>query len=224
MLASWKDSTSWRAAAWVRNCPALWTLPCYACRAAAASQQLACCACRLCCRALRPRPLPSNTTRQLCCRLRLLPLRPLASQWKAAPLKRSCPALHYIFNAGRSHGKVTTFPRLADPLGFVPADDIFHLVKAVVAVQRDYGRRDDRKQARLKYLINEWGVEKFRSVVEQYYGKKMQVRTGRTAVQLANCLPQNRTSWTANVYQPGNCCHCCLSCLCKACSVVASRS
>ncbi|KAI3423846.1 hypothetical protein D9Q98_009681 [Chlorella vulgaris] len=75
---------------------------------------------------------------------------------------------------GRSHGKVTTFPRLADPLGFVPADDIFHLVKAVVAVQRDYGRRDDRKQARLKYLINEWGVEKFRSVVEQYYGKKMQ--------------------------------------------------
>lgn len=50
--------------------------------------------------------------------------------------------------AGRSHGKATTFPRLADPLGFVKADDIFHAVKAVVAVQRDYGRRDDRKQVR----------------------------------------------------------------------------
>lgn len=49
--------------------------------------------------------------------------------------------------AGRSHGKATTFPRLADPVGFVPADDVFHAVKAVVAVQRDYGRRDDRKQA-----------------------------------------------------------------------------
>ena len=48
--------------------------------------------------------------------------------------------------AGRSHGKATTFARLADPLGFVPAADIFHAVKAVVAVQRDYGRRDDRKQ------------------------------------------------------------------------------
>jgi sulfite reductase (ferredoxin) len=75
---------------------------------------------------------------------------------------------------GRSHGKATTFPRLADPLGFVPADDVFHAVKAVVAVQRDYGRRDDRKQARLKYLVNEWGIDRFRSVTEQYYGKKFQ--------------------------------------------------
>lgn len=75
---------------------------------------------------------------------------------------------------GRSHGKATTFPRLADPLGFVPAEDVFHAVKAVVAVQRDYGRRDDRKQARLKYLINDWGVDKFRQVTEQYYGKKLQ--------------------------------------------------
>lgn len=73
---------------------------------------------------------------------------------------------------GRSHGKATTFPRLADPFGFVPAEDVFHAVKAVVAVQRDYGRRDDRKQSRLKYLIAEWGVDKFRQVTEQYYGKK----------------------------------------------------
>ena len=75
---------------------------------------------------------------------------------------------------GRSHGKSNTFPRLSDPLGFVPADDIFHIVKAVVAVQRDYGRRDDRKQARLKYLINDWGIDRFRSVTEQYYGKKLE--------------------------------------------------
>lgn len=74
---------------------------------------------------------------------------------------------------GRSHGKASTFPRLADPLGFVPVDDIFHIVKAVVAVQRDYGRRDDRKQARLKYLVHEWGIDRFRSVTEQYYGKKL---------------------------------------------------
>ena len=75
---------------------------------------------------------------------------------------------------GRSHGKANTFPRLADSLGFVPADDVFHIVKSVVAVQRDYGRRDDRKQARLKYLVDDWGVDKFREVVEQYYGKKME--------------------------------------------------
>lgn len=75
---------------------------------------------------------------------------------------------------GRSHGKVSTFPRLSDPLGFVPADDLFYAVKAIVAVQRDYGRRDDRKQARLKYLVHEWGIDKFRAVTEQYYGKKFE--------------------------------------------------
>ncbi len=36
------------------------------------------------------------------------------------------------------------------------------------------GRRDDRRQARMKYLVEEWGVPKFRSVVEQYYGKKFE--------------------------------------------------
>lgn len=38
--------------------------------------------------------------------------------------------------------------------------------------QRDYGRRDDRRQARLKYLVHEWGIDRFRSVTEQYFGKK----------------------------------------------------
>jgi len=75
---------------------------------------------------------------------------------------------------GRTHRNSDTFPRLADPLGFVPAADLFHAVKAVVAVQRDYGRRDDRKQARLKYLVHEWGLERFRSVTEQYMGKKFE--------------------------------------------------
>jgi sulfite reductase (ferredoxin) len=75
---------------------------------------------------------------------------------------------------GRSHGKSNTFPRLADPIGYVPKEDLFSALKAIVACQRDYGRRDDRKQARLKYLVNEWGVDRFRSVVEQYYGKKFE--------------------------------------------------
>lgn len=68
----------------------------------------------------------------------------------------------------------STFPRLAEPLGFVGKDDIFHVVKAIVATQRDYGRRDDRKQSRLKYLVDSWGIDKFRLVVQQYYGKAIQ--------------------------------------------------
>ncbi len=53
-------------------------------------------------------------------------------------------------------------------------DDIFHALKAILATQRDYGRRDDRKFSRLKYLVADWGVDKFRSVVEQYFGKRLE--------------------------------------------------
>ncbi|KAK9862992.1 hypothetical protein WJX84_009420, partial [Apatococcus fuscideae] len=75
---------------------------------------------------------------------------------------------------GRAHRNNDTFARVADPLGYVPKEDIFHAVKAIVATQRDYGRRDDRRQSRLKYLVQEWGVDRFRTVCEQYYGKKME--------------------------------------------------
>ncbi|GFR49142.1 hypothetical protein Agub_g11159 [Astrephomene gubernaculifera] len=73
---------------------------------------------------------------------------------------------------GRTHRDNDTYARLAEPLGYVDKDDIFHAVKAIVAAQRDYGRRDNRKQARLKYLVSEWGIDRFRSVTEQYFGKK----------------------------------------------------
>ena len=53
---------------------------------------------------------------------------------------------------GRAHRNKETFPRLADPLGYVDKDDILHAVKAIVATQRDYGRRDDRKQVPISLL------------------------------------------------------------------------
>ncbi|KAK1306862.1 hypothetical protein QJS10_CPA10g00188 [Acorus calamus] len=75
---------------------------------------------------------------------------------------------------GRAHRIETTFPRLGEPLGYVPKEDILYAIKAIVVTQRENGRRDDRKYSRMKYLINEWGIEKFQSVVEQYYGKKFE--------------------------------------------------
>ncbi|CAA2979006.1 sulfite reductase 1 [ferredoxin], chloroplastic-like [Olea europaea var. sylvestris] len=75
---------------------------------------------------------------------------------------------------GRTHRIETTFPRLAEPLGYVPKEDILYAVKAIVVTQRENGRRDDRKYSRMKYLLSSWGIEKFRTVVEQYYGKKFE--------------------------------------------------
>ncbi|MEH1847070.1 MAG: sulfite reductase, ferredoxin dependent [Nostoc sp.] len=75
---------------------------------------------------------------------------------------------------GRTHGKEETFARLADPIGYVAKDDVYDVVKAIVATQRDYGDRTDRRHARLKYLINDWGVDKFRAQVEEYFGKSVE--------------------------------------------------
>lgn len=75
---------------------------------------------------------------------------------------------------GRTHRLESTFPRLAEPLGYVPKEEILYAIKAIVVTQRENGRRDDRKYSRMKYLISSWGIEKFRNVVEQYYGKKFE--------------------------------------------------
>ncbi|MBW4595881.1 MAG: sulfite reductase, ferredoxin dependent [Brasilonema angustatum HA4187-MV1] len=74
---------------------------------------------------------------------------------------------------GRTHNKEETFARIADPICYVDKNDVYDLVKAIVATQRDYGDRTDRRHARLKYLIHDWGVDKFRSQVEEYFGKSL---------------------------------------------------
>lgn len=74
---------------------------------------------------------------------------------------------------GRTHGKEETFARVADEIGYVDKADVYDLMKAIVATQRDYGDRHDRRHARMKYLINDWGVERFRQQVETYLGKPL---------------------------------------------------
>ncbi|HEV8304557.1 MAG TPA: NADPH-dependent assimilatory sulfite reductase hemoprotein subunit [Gemmatimonadales bacterium] len=74
---------------------------------------------------------------------------------------------------GMTHGKKTTYPRLADALGFVAPDEIVEVAEAVVTVQRDYGNRRDRRHARLKYLLEARGLEWFRGQVEARLGRPM---------------------------------------------------
>jgi sulfite reductase (ferredoxin) len=67
---------------------------------------------------------------------------------------------------GMTHGKQDTYPVLAKPLGYVQRDQVIQTAVAVVTVQRDFGNRTDRKRARLKYLIDEKGIEWFRQEVQ----------------------------------------------------------
>ena len=67
-------------------------------------------------------------------------------------------------------GGLSTNPMLGQRVGaWVPLDEVPDVWEAVTSVFRDYGYRRLRSKARLKYLIKDWGIEKFREVLEQEY-------------------------------------------------------
>ena len=74
---------------------------------------------------------------------------------------------------GMTHNKPSTYPRLADPLCSIPRDELVEVVKAIITVQRDYGNREDRRFARMKYLVADWGVERFKAEVESRIGRTL---------------------------------------------------
>jgi sulfite reductase (ferredoxin) len=69
---------------------------------------------------------------------------------------------------GMTHGNANTFPFLARPICYVPADKVVDIAEAVIKLFRDHGNRADRRRARIKYLVHGWGEERFRSVLAGY--------------------------------------------------------
>lgn len=67
-------------------------------------------------------------------------------------------------------GGLSTNPKLAERLGvFVTQEQAVEVWKGVISIFRDYGYRRLRNKARLKFLLADWGVEKFRQVLEEEY-------------------------------------------------------
>ncbi len=74
---------------------------------------------------------------------------------------------------GMTHGEPETYPRTADVMGYCRPDQAIAVAEAVVTVQRDWGDRVERKHARLKYTIEDRGLDAFRAEVEQRSGVKL---------------------------------------------------
>ncbi len=74
---------------------------------------------------------------------------------------------------GQSHNNKATYPRLADVMAFCRPDQVVDVAEKVVTVQRDYGDRSDRKHARLKYTIQDRGLQWFRAEVESRLGYRL---------------------------------------------------
>jgi sulfite reductase (NADPH) hemoprotein beta-component len=75
---------------------------------------------------------------------------------------------------GMSHGNTQTYPRIADIIGFFTPDKLIEVSKGVLTIHRDFGDRTNRKHARLKYVLEERGVEWFRNELESRIGFKFE--------------------------------------------------
>jgi sulfite reductase (NADPH) hemoprotein beta-component len=75
---------------------------------------------------------------------------------------------------GMTHGEPETYPRTADVMGFCRTEDAVAIAEAVVTVQRDWGDRANRKHARLKYTLDDRGLDAFRAEVERRAGKPLE--------------------------------------------------
>jgi sulfite reductase (NADPH) hemoprotein beta-component len=74
---------------------------------------------------------------------------------------------------GMTHGETDTFPRTGDVIGFCTPEQAIDVAEKVMLVQRDWGNRELRKNARLKYTVERFGVDKYKAEVEGRLGYKL---------------------------------------------------
>ena len=71
---------------------------------------------------------------------------------------------------GATHGEPETYARLADVVGFLRPEQLLAVAEAVVTAQRDFGDRANRKHARLKYTIDDRGLDWFVAEITRRQG------------------------------------------------------
>lgn len=75
---------------------------------------------------------------------------------------------------GMSHNKPATYPRVATNIMFIEPDELIKATEAVIKLTRDHGDRTNRKHARLKYVVEENGLDWTRKTLSEYFGKEIQ--------------------------------------------------
>lgn len=71
---------------------------------------------------------------------------------------------------GSSHGDKATYPQLAKVIGFCTPEQIYDVAEKTITIQRDYGNRSERKNARFKYTVDRLGLETVKEELEYRLG------------------------------------------------------
>lgn len=75
---------------------------------------------------------------------------------------------------GSSHGDKATYPQLAKVIGFCKPEQIYDVAEKTITIQRDYGNRSVRKNARFKYTVDRLGIETVKEELEHRLGWKLE--------------------------------------------------
>ena len=106
---------------------------------------------------------------------------------------------------GMTHNRADTYPRLATPIAFVGPDDLLRAAEAVIRYQRDNGDRSDRRRARLKYVVDDRGVDAVREELAAYWGGPLPAPRDLPRLEMPELLgwhPQGDGLWWLGVPVP----------------------
>jgi len=106
---------------------------------------------------------------------------------------------------GFTHNNQKTHPRLAEIIGFCKPSDAKYVAEAVMHVQRDFGDRTNRKHARIKYTVEDYGKDFFREQVEAVLGFKLEEAKPYTFARRGDLYGWHKTEddlWHVGVQVP----------------------
>lgn len=87
-----------------------------------------------------------------------------------------------VFFRARIGGGLSTSPRFSKDLGIlVEPEEVVELCAAVAAIFREWGNRGNRKRARLKFLVEQWEIPRFRREIEARLNRKLKLSASETA-------------------------------------------
>ncbi len=115
-------------------------------------------------------------------------------------VRRPDGAIGYRFFVGGGLGRQPLLAQEMNP--FVPESDLLRYACAVLRTFNRFGRRDNIHKARIKIVLREWGIERFRAAIEEEYAKINASVEGEEMLLLPEDIERMRGYFTAPAYRP----------------------
>lgn len=104
---------------------------------------------------------------------------------------------------GKIDSREDSYPRLATPIGYIEYQDAELISEIIMTIQRDYGDRKDRHRARFKYTIDRLGLDTFKQLLTERYGKELAPLRPYTFTQNGDQLGWHKSDdnkWHVTIY------------------------